>query len=150
MGAGETPSLFPGKLSPFSSSSSLLSPSLLCLSLSLSLALALSLFCLYLSKLSPTLLLCLHICLCLSLLFSFYHPMSLHCLSLLLALAFSSLFIPSPLPHFPCQPTSLSVFLLLSFLLFLSPFLCHLTSLSLSLSVPSSFSDVFRRREMCR
>lgn len=153
MGAGETPSLFPGKLNPFSSSSSLLSPALLCLSL------ALSLSCLYcLPLFFPVFTFA-----SLSFSFSFYHHTSLFplCLSPDFSLSLSLLFsvYPStllpPSPSFSRHPTSLCLLSVCLLSFFLSPFLYHPTSLSpfsisLSLLVPCFFSDVFRRREMWR
>lgn len=122
MGAGETPSLFPGKLSPFSSSS-VLSPSLFCLSLTLSF-LSISVYIVSHSpSLSPNF--------PLALLFSVYHPTSLSSLSVsrLLPLAFSSFLCVSP-PFLICS-LSPYISLRLSSDFFLCPFLYHPTSLSL-------------------
>lgn len=108
VGAGETPSLFPGKLSPFSSSS-ILSPSLFCLSLSRTLAL----FSVYIVSHSPSL----SPNLSLSLSFSLSPYISFLCLSPDFSLSRSLLFSVYPLlsESVPYHPTSLSACLLTSF-----------------------------------
>lgn len=143
MGAGETPSLFPGKLSPFSSSSSLLSPSLFGLSRSL---LSISVYIV-----SHSLSLSSHFSL--SLLFSFYHYICLSSVSWILPLALSSFLCASPsiapslsLPPFPYHPVSLS---LLSVCLLLSFFLALSLSFSLSPSISLSLSLSHVPSRMC-
>lgn len=142
MGAGETPSLFPGKLNPFSSSSSLLSPALLCLSL------ALSLFPVYIVSHSSFL--------------SSHLPLSpFLSLSITIRLSFLSVCLPTspsrclffsvypstllpPSPSFSRHPTSLCLLSVCLLSFFLSPFLYHPTSLSpFSISLSLSSCSMF-------